>query len=138
MNNINKNFQENLKRLLREHNKTQKELAQHLGISNPTVNSYVKGHNVPRMGKIDEIAKFFGVSRNELLGLDYLKFSYKLNLIDELEKISNNKSFSILRLSNYLNDEDKELIFCNMIRLVSDIDKDILDDIKEDFYQNNK
>lgn len=60
-------FNSNLNRLLNESNKTQLELAKYLGVSNTTVNNYVKGYNAPRMDKIDKIAQFFGVERSSLI-----------------------------------------------------------------------
>lgn len=60
-------FTKNLNRLLSENNKTQLDLAKFLGVSNTTVNNYVKGYNAPRMDKIDKIAQFFNVNRSELI-----------------------------------------------------------------------
>lgn len=60
-------FSENLKRLFYKQDKTQIELAKYLGVSNTTVNNYVKGYNMPRMDKIDGICRFFGVSRSDLI-----------------------------------------------------------------------
>ena len=60
-------FSENLKRLFYKQDKTQIELAKYLGVSNTTVNNYVKGYNMPRMDKIDGICRFFGISRSDLI-----------------------------------------------------------------------
>lgn len=64
---INKIFSNNLNRLLNTYKKNQYELAEYIGVSNQTITNYVKGYNSPRMDKVDKIAEFFGVSRNELL-----------------------------------------------------------------------
>lgn len=64
---INKIFSNNLNRLLNTYKKNQYELAKYIGVSNQTITNYVKGYNSPRMDKVDKIAEFFGVSRNELL-----------------------------------------------------------------------
>ncbi len=66
-NNIQKTFSKNLKKLLDERQATQLELAQYIGVSNTTINNYVKGYNMPRMDKVDKICEFFGVSRSALI-----------------------------------------------------------------------
>lgn len=57
-------FSSNLKRYLSEQNRTQLELSKYLGVSNTTVNNYVKGYNMPRMDKIDKICSFFWNTKN--------------------------------------------------------------------------
>lgn len=65
--NIQKIFSNNLKQLLESSDKTQLELSKFLGVSNTTVNNYVKGYNMPRMDKIDRICQFFNISRSQLI-----------------------------------------------------------------------
>lgn len=65
--NIQKIFSNNLKQLLESSDKTQLELSKFLGVSNTTVNNYVKGYNMPRMDKIDRICQFFNISRLQLI-----------------------------------------------------------------------
>lgn len=60
-------FSSNLNRYLDDQNRTQIELAKYLGVSNTTVNNYVKGYNMPRMDKIDKICSFFGIQRTDLI-----------------------------------------------------------------------
>lgn len=60
-------FSYNLRRLLMERNKTQLELSKYIGVSNTTINNYVKGYNMPRMDKIDKICRFFNIKRSDLL-----------------------------------------------------------------------
>lgn len=66
-NNISKIFSKNLIRLLNKQNKNQNELANYIGVSGQTITNYVKGYNLPRMDKVDKIASFFKVSRDDLL-----------------------------------------------------------------------
>ncbi|MGX7085121.1 MULTISPECIES: LexA family protein [Gemella] len=68
MNSIKEIFQTNLKRLLKENNKTQLDLAKAIGVSNTTINNYVKGYNTPRMDKVDKICKYFRINRSDLIG----------------------------------------------------------------------
>ena len=58
-NKVQKIFTKNLNNLLSEHNKTQLELANYIGVSNTSVNKWTKGYNTPRMDKIDLICSFF-------------------------------------------------------------------------------
>ncbi|QUY64262.1 helix-turn-helix transcriptional regulator [Helcococcus kunzii] len=60
-------FSKNLIRLLNKKDKNQYELAEYMGVSRQTITNYVKGYNLPRMDKVDKIAEFFGVSRDDLL-----------------------------------------------------------------------
>lgn len=61
-------FSDNLKYYLKLNNKTQLDLANAIGVSNTTINNYVKGYNAPRMDKVDKICKYLGVSRSDLMG----------------------------------------------------------------------
>ena len=65
--NLNLIFKENINRLLKQHDKTQLELAKFIGVSNTTINNYVKGYNMPRMDKVDKICSFFNVKRSDLI-----------------------------------------------------------------------
>ena len=60
-------FQKNLLNLLHKSGKTQKDLADALGLSPQTVNTWFVGVAIPRMGKIQLIAEFFGVQIADLL-----------------------------------------------------------------------
>lgn len=66
-NDIQKIFSKNLQSLLDQKDATQLELAKFLGVSNTTVNNYVRGYNMPRMDKIDRICEFFNVRRTDLI-----------------------------------------------------------------------
>ena len=56
----------NIKRLAYEKNKTQADIARDLNLSKTTLSSWMSGYRVPRMSKIDMLAKYFGVTRSEL------------------------------------------------------------------------
>lgn len=60
-------FSSNLKYYLKLNNKTQLDLANAIGVSNTTINNYVKGYNAPRMDKVDKICKYLGISRSDLI-----------------------------------------------------------------------
>ena len=60
-------FSKNLKYYLKLRNKTQLDLAKAIGVSNTTINNYVKGYNTPRMDKIDKICTYLNIERSNLL-----------------------------------------------------------------------
>lgn len=62
-------FATNLKRLFAEKELQRNALADYVGVSDNTVSSWVNGHKIPRMDKIDKICRFFGVNRSDLLEL---------------------------------------------------------------------
>jgi len=65
---INEIFTERFNHYLKESNRTQKDLARYLGVDSSMVTLYKKGTNVPRMDKVDKIARFFGINRTDLIG----------------------------------------------------------------------
>lgn len=60
-------FSSNLSRLIEERNLTQAEIAEYIGVSPQTFNTWVKGIAFPRMGKVQKIADFFNVPKSYLI-----------------------------------------------------------------------
>jgi transcriptional regulator with XRE-family HTH domain len=62
-------FSKRLKELREKHNLSQEELADKLGIPRSTITHYENNsERFPRRGRLDEIANFFGVTTDYLLG----------------------------------------------------------------------
>lgn len=61
-------FARNLSNLLQSADKTQAELAAYVHVAPPTITDWKKGRKMPRMDRIEKIAKFFHVSTDLLLG----------------------------------------------------------------------
>lgn len=57
----------NLKRIMYERNKTQSDICHDLGLSKQTVSSWVNGHRVPRMDKIDMLCEYFHCKRSDIM-----------------------------------------------------------------------
>lgn len=57
----------NINALLLRVDKTQIDLAEYLGVSKSTVSMWVNGVRVPRMARIDAMARFFGVNRSDIM-----------------------------------------------------------------------
>ena len=63
----NKIFGTNLRYYLQLRNITQKELAEHLGISKQAVSLWCSGSGNPRMSKIEDICSYLNITRAQLL-----------------------------------------------------------------------
>ena len=78
---------ENVKRLRREKDLTQENLAQFLGVTFQTVSKWERGESYPDITMLPEIAVFFNVSVDELLGMN--KATDEAELIRLLEEYDN-------------------------------------------------
>lgn len=63
-------FDENLRELRKEKGHSQEELAYKLNVTRQTVSKWENGSAMPDLKKLTELAEFFGVSMDTLLGLD--------------------------------------------------------------------
>lgn len=73
-------FIQNLKKVMKERNKTQKQISTDLGIPLSTVSSWVNGQSYPRIDKMQSLA-------------DYLNVSMK-TLTDKIDELSDEEIFS--------------------------------------------
>lgn len=64
---INTIIANNLDDLLKNSNRTQLELAEHLGVTQATISNWCNGIKMPRMDKIDLICEYFGIRRSQLM-----------------------------------------------------------------------
>lgn len=60
-------FTKNLNRYLSVSEKSQKEVADAIGVSPQTFNTWVKGIAIPRMSKVQLLADYFGIQKSDLL-----------------------------------------------------------------------
>ena len=108
-------FSDNLKYYLKLNNKTQLELANAIGVSNTTINNYVKGYNAPRMDKVDKICKYLGVSRSDLMEerikekIQKLKNQDISTMVDDLMN-NLNSTQSLMFKGEPMDDTTKELV----------------------------
>lgn len=99
-------FSYNLRRLLMERNKTQLELSKYIGVSNTTINNYVKGYNMPRMDKIDKICRFFNIKRSDLLENKQISESQQTNAPEKLKSIDDIDFTGIDRIAAHYKGEE--------------------------------
>ncbi|MCT6888672.1 MAG: transcriptional regulator [Lactobacillus sp.] len=110
-NNLKYNFAQNLQRLLYENNEKGRHLAQALGVSNPTVSSWINQTSFPRSQTLQKIADHFGISVSQLTTaptdkdevISYLKhFDNSVtdtkgstsSLLNELQKVNESAVFA--------------------------------------------
>ena len=60
-------FSRNLNNYLLSNNRTQKEVADAIGVSPQTFNTWCQGIALPRMGKVQLLADYFGVGKTDLI-----------------------------------------------------------------------
>ena len=91
-------FAKNLRYYLERSGKQQKELAEIVGVSAPTINDWIKGKKYPRIDKIEILADYFGILKSDLI-------EEKPHAHRELQKKNDTLTDIILKL-----DEDAELL----------------------------
>ena len=74
-------FNENIKRLRKERDLTQEGLSDYLGVSFQAVSKWERGESYPDIKMLPEIAAFFNVTIDELLGTDKTRRNKKSKLI---------------------------------------------------------
>lgn len=60
-------FARNLRYYMESRGKSQKELAEIVGVSAPTMNDYLKAKKYPRIDKIEILANYFGILKSDLI-----------------------------------------------------------------------
>jgi len=91
-------FAKNLRTYMEMKGKTQKELAEIVGVSAPTMNDWIKAKKYPRIDKIEILADYFGILKSDLI-------EEKTKEHREMQKKNDILSDIILKLK-----EDKELL----------------------------
>ena len=60
-------FSRNLRFYMERRGKNQKEIAEIIGVSAPTVNEWIKCKKYPRIDKIEMLANYFGILKSDLI-----------------------------------------------------------------------
>ena len=82
-------FSENIKRLRKERDLTQEALADFLGVSFQAVSKWERGESYPDIEMLPEIAVHFGVSVDELLGVNRAQNEQEiLSIIEEYDNLT--------------------------------------------------
>lgn len=65
-NNIRKKLSESLQELMKERNIDQKELAEAIGVTQPTVSNWIQQTKYPRIKRIQQLADYFNVPKSRI------------------------------------------------------------------------
>lgn len=60
-------FAKNLRKYMDASGKTQKELAEIVGVTAPTFNEWIKAKKFPRIDKVQKLADYFGIKKSDLI-----------------------------------------------------------------------
>lgn len=131
-------FSKNLNHYLSFNNKTQREVAQAINVSPQTFNTWCQGIALPRMGKVQRLADYFGISKSDLI--DDRKASAENTLLTEkdnkdiakdldtiLEKLSNSEDGPASYDGEEIPDDDREMFAAQleiMLRRLKTINKE--------------
>lgn len=122
---FNKIFSRNLKKYISLSNKTQKEIAYTIGVSPQTFNTWCQGIALPRMGKVQALADYFGINKTDLIDdkSTISETSYYLN--DETAKVAqeifekDKVLFDVYRSS----DKDRLVAYANKLKALRDMEE---------------
>ncbi len=82
---------ENIKKLRRERDLTQEEVAAHLGISFQSVSKWERGEGYPDIEMLPTLSNYFGISVDELLGMSEIAKEEQYNEINRIWKENNKR-----------------------------------------------
>lgn len=86
---------ENIRTLRRKRDLTQEELASHLGISFQSISKWERGDGYPDINMLPALANYFGVSVDELIGMNEIEKAEKYEEINELWSENNQKGLNL-------------------------------------------
>lgn len=82
---------ENIKRMRRECDLTQEEMAAHLGISFQSISKWERGDGYPDIAMLPTLSNYFGISVDELLGMSEIEKNNQYNEINRRWDENNEK-----------------------------------------------
>ena len=97
-------FTKNLNRLIEQRDLTQTEIADAIGVSQQTFNTWCRGLAIPRMGKIQALADYFGVKKSDLLEEKESKpvSSFEVMLANTMSELNEEGREKVLEYAKYL------------------------------------
>lgn len=97
-------FTKNLNRLIEQRDLTQTEIADAIGVSQQTFNTWCRGLAIPRMGKIQALADYFKVKKSDLLEEKECKpvSSLEVMLASTMSELNEEGREKVLEYAKYL------------------------------------
>lgn len=105
-------FAKNLTRYISRAGKTQKELAELVGVAQSTFNDWCKGKKYPRIDKIEILANHFGILKSDLI-------EEKTEARWEIQKKNDTLSDIVVRMRT-------DSVFCEAVEALYKMDSDKL------------
>lgn len=132
-------FTKNLNYYINDSGKTQKEIAEKIGVSPQTFNTWCQGIAIPRMGKVQMLADYFGILKSDLIEeKSHAPKSPKImdyyNQLNDIGKHEATKRVEELtNLPKYVNEPDRFMVnAAHAISGASEEDKQHDEDIMDD------
>jgi len=115
-------FAKNLTRYIAQSGKTQKELADMLGVAQSTFNNWCTGVRYPRMDKVEQLARYFGIQKSDLIEEKLTEEKEKDNdlLADIIVRMRTDEKFKSAVVSIYMLDASKLNGVNEMLRAFSE------------------
>lgn len=105
-------FADNLTYYIERSGKSQKELAELVGVATSTFNDWVKGKKYPRIDKIEILANYFGILKSDLI-------EERTEEHREMQKKNNIQADIVLRMQS-------DDIFYNAVKSLHEMDSEKL------------
>ena len=112
-------FADNLKRYMDAKGITQRELAEVVGVSAPSVHEWINARKYPRIDKIEIMANYFGILKSDLiedkrmkeqpeemamLAASIMRDSDLLDMIEKYRKLSEKNQIAVLQMIDNLSE----------------------------------
>lgn len=112
-------FAKNLVRYMEAKGITQRELADVVGVSAPTVNDWIKAKKYPRIDRIEIMAKYFGILKSDLIEDERMREEPEemailaasiimdpdlLDMIQKYQKLSDKNKIAVLQMIENLSE----------------------------------
>ena len=81
-------FAKNLNKYLEDSGKTQREVAQAIGVIPTTFNTWCLAQALPRMGKVQALADYFGINKSDLIEDKSIEHKDEYYLNPETKKVA--------------------------------------------------
>lgn len=122
--------------LRKNHNMTQLELADKMGISFQAVSNWERGNSMPDIAKLPELAELFGVTVDDLLGehSEFVESAVKGDIKGYLK----NNTMSLGELSNIARKASERGEYDDLDRVLPFADKDVINDIARKMISEDK
>lgn len=115
-------FSRNLRYQMEINNKTRQDISDALGISYFTVTSWANGSKYPRMNKVEQLAKYFGILISDLVEEktpEHREMQKKNDIIsDVVIRMQTDETFSAAVESLYRLDKEKLLKLSGILTLL--------------------